>query len=152
MTEKFSERTAGVWIPLVFYAVGGIYLLGFWGLFARNAYHLLILGVASLVVSIALFSLSRWGYWLGLFIFPLLFADFAYALAFSVNIFGWYPDIPTGVFNGSLVAYLVLLVISLIFLIDRRNALKSDRFLDMLGKPFSSASRPQESKRDSAKA
>jgi hypothetical protein len=152
LTEKFSERTAGVWIPLVIYAVGGAYLLAFWGLFARAAYHLVILGVLSLIVSIALYSLSRWGYWLGLFMFPLLFADFAYALAFSVNVSGWYPDVQTAAFNGSIVIYLVLLTLSFVFLIDRRNILKSDRVLDMLGKLLSTTTKSQESKPDTSRS
>ncbi len=150
MAEKFTERTAGIWIPLVFYAVGGVYMLGFWGLFDRTAYHLVILGGISVAIAVALYSLSRWGYWLGLFTFPLLFADFAYALLFSVNVVGWYPDIPTAVFHASMVAYLVFLVLSLIFLIDRRNVLKNDRLLDLLGKPLSATPRSQESKQDSA--
>lgn len=150
MAEKFSERTAGIWIPLVIYAVGGVYSLGFWGAFDRTAYHLVILGVLSLAVAFALYSLSRWGYWLGLFAFPLLLANFAFALGFSVNLAGWNPDNTTAVFNGSLVAYLALLVFSLVFLIDRRNALKSDRVLDKLGKVFSAPTKTQESKSDSA--
>ncbi len=146
MAEKFSERTAGIWIPLVFYAVGGVYMLGFWGLFDRTAYHLVILGGISIIIAAALYLLSRWAYWLGLFTFPLLFADFAYALTFSVNVMGWYPDIPTGVFNASMVVYLVFLTFSLIFLIDRRNVLKNDRLLDLLGRPLSGAPKAQESK------
>ncbi len=150
MAEKFTERTAGIWIPLVFYAVGGVYMLGFWGLFDRTAYHLVILGGISIAITVTLYSLSRWAYWLGLFTFPLLFADFAYALVFSVNVVGWYPDIPTAVFHASMVAYLVFLVLSLIFLIDRRSVLKNDRFLDLLGNPLSAAPKSQESKQDSA--
>lgn len=150
MTEKFSERTAGIWIPLVFYAVGGAYMLGFWGLFDRTAYHLVILGGVSIVISVALYLLSRWAYWLGLFTFPLLFVDVAYALVFSVNVMGWYPDVSTGVFNASMVAYLVFLTLGFIFLIDRRNALKNGRWLDFLGKPLSAAPKAEEPSPDSA--
>ncbi len=125
-------------------------MLGFWGLFDRTAYHLVILGGISFAIAVALYSLSRWAYWLGLFIFPLLFANFAYALVFSVNVVGWYPDISTAVFHASMVAYLVFLVLSLIFLIDRRSLLKNDRLLDLLRKPLSAAPKSQESKRDSA--
>ena len=117
---------------MVFYAVGGVYLLAFWGLFSLGAYHLLALGVASLVISIALYSLSKWAYWIGLFTFPLLLVEFLYALDFSVNVVGWYPNIPTALFNASMVVYLVFLVISFLFLIDKRNTLKTDRFLDKL--------------------
>jgi hypothetical protein len=132
MTESFTERTAGIWIPTVVYAASGVYLLAFWAMFSLAAYHLLALGVASLAVAALLFSLSKWGFWVGLFAFPLLIVEFAYALLFSVNIVGWDPSATVAVFNGSMIAYLVLLCISLLLLVDRRNALRSDRFMDRL--------------------
>ena len=131
MSETFAERTAGVWFPLVFYAIGGVYLLAFWALYGRTAYHLLALGVISLIISAALYSLSKWAYWLGLFTFPLLIIEFGLSLNFSVNVVGWYPNIPTAVFNASMVIYLVFLCASLLFLIDKRSMLKGDRVLDM---------------------
>ena len=149
MEEKFTERTAGVWLPLIFYAVGGMYMLAFWGLFDRTTYHLTVLGALSIIIAVALYLLSRWAYWLGLFTFPLLLADFVYALVSSVNIVGWYPDIANAVFHASMVVYLVFLVLSVILLVDKRNTLKNDRILDMLGKPFSAASKPQEAKQHS---
>ena len=115
---------------MVFYAVGGIYLLAFWALYSLTAYHLLALGVASLVISIALYSLSKWAYWLGLFTFPFLLLELVYALAFSVSVVGWYPNISIGLFNASMVAYIIFLVFSFLFLVDKRNTLKSDRVLD----------------------
>lgn len=150
MAEKFTERTAGIWLPLIFYAVGGGYILAFWGLFDRTAYHLTILGALSIIIAVALYLLSKWAYWLGLFTFPLLFADFVYALEFSVNVVGWYPDISNALFQTSMIVYLVFLVFSLVLLIDKRNVLKNDRILDILGKPLSSMSEPQEAKRDTA--
>jgi len=139
LTESFTERTAGIWIPTVFYAVGGVFILAFWALFSLSAYHLLALGIASLVVAALLFTLSKWAYWLGLFTFPLLLAEFAYALLFSVNLAGWDPNTLVALFNGSLVAYLVLLCFSFLLLVDRRNVLKSDRLMDRLHGPASSA-------------
>jgi hypothetical protein len=130
LTESFAERTAGIWIPIVFYAAGGIYILAFWALFSLSAYHLLALGIASLLIAALLFMLSKWAYWVGLFTFPLLAVEFVYALIFSVNIAGWYPNIPVAVFNASMVIYLVLLCFSFLLLIDRRNVLKSDRIMD----------------------
>ena len=136
LAQSFTERTAGIWVPLVFYFVGGAYMLAFWGLFDRAAYHLLVLGGISIIIAIALYFLSRWAYWLGIFTFPLMFALFAWALIFSVNVVGWYPDIPNAVLNASMVVYLVFLTLSLLLLIDKRNTLKNDRVLDMLHKPF----------------
>ena len=132
MTESFTERTAGIWVPMIFYAAGGIYILAFWAIFSLSAYHLLALGIASLLVAALLFMLSKWAYWIGLFTFPLLALEFVEALIFSVNIAGWDPNIPVAVFNGSMVVYLVLLCFSFLLLIDRRNALRSDRFMDRL--------------------
>ncbi len=140
MTEKFSERTVGLWVPLGFYAIGGVYMLAFWGLFDRAAYHLLVLGGISIIIAVALYFISRWAYWLGIFTFPLLFALFAYAIAFSVNVVGWDPNIPNAVLNASMVVYLVFLTLSFLLLIDRRNTLKSDRILDMLHKPLAAPS------------
>jgi len=140
LTEEFAERTAGIWVPFVFYAVGGVYMLAFWGLFDRAAYHLLVLGGVSIIIAVALYSLSRWAYWLGLFTFPLLFALFAYALTFSVNVVGWYPNITNALLNASMILYLVFLTLSLVLLIDRRNTLKNDRILDMLRKPLTAPS------------
>ena len=133
MTESFTERTAGIWIPTVFYAVGGICIVAFWAVFSLSAYHLLALGVASILVAILLYSLSKWAYWIGLFTFPLLIIEFLYALMFSVNIAGWDPNPLGAAFNASMVAYLVLLCFSFLLLLDRRNTLKSDKFMDKLG-------------------
>jgi len=144
LAEKFTERTAGIWIPLVFYAVGGAYLLAFWALFDTTAYHLILLGGVSIIIAVALYLLSRWAYWLGLFTFPLLLTVFVFALVSSVNLVGWSPDLPSGVFQASMIAYLVFLVFAFILLIDKRNTLKNDRILDLLGRPLSaSASQPE---------
>lgn len=137
MTETFTERTAGIWIPTVFYAAGGVYMLAFWAMFSLSAYHLLALGVVSIVIAAALFSLSRWAYWFGLFTFPLLAAEFIYALIFSVNVVGWYPNPIVAVFNASMVVYLFFLCFAFLLLIDRRNTLKSDRLLDKLRESLS---------------
>ena len=137
MTESFTERTAGIWVPMVFYAAGGIYILAFWAVFSLSAFHLLALGIASILVAILLYSLSKWAYWIGLFTFPLLIVEFLYALTFSVNIAGWAPNPLVAVFNGSMVAYLLLLCLSFLLLLDRRNTLRSDTFMDKLGASIS---------------
>jgi len=132
LTESFTERTAGIWVPMVFYAAGGIYILAFWAVFSLSAYHLLALGIASILVAAFLFSLSKWAYWVGLFTFPLLVVEFLYALMFSVNIAGWNPNPVLAAFNASMVVYLVLLCFSFVLLIDKRNTLRSDKFMDKL--------------------
>jgi hypothetical protein len=146
LAEDFTERTAGIWVPLVFYAVGGAYMLAFWGMFDRTAYHLLVLGGLSIIIAVALYLLSKWAYWLGLFTFPLLLTVVAVALLGSVNLVGWYPDLPTGVFHASMITYLVFLVFAFVLLIDKRNTLKNDRILDMLGRPLSASANQPESK------
>lgn len=138
MTEKFTERTAGIWIPLVFYVVGGVYMLAFWGVYDRTAIHLTVLGAVSLIIAVALFSTSRWGFLLGLFTFPLMFAEFLYSLLWSVDLVGWNPNPQTTVFQASMILYLVFLTFSLMLLIDKRNVLKGDRLLDRLNRPATS--------------
>ena len=135
MTQEFAERTAGIWLPTIFYAVGGAYMLAFWGIFSMTAFHLAALGAISVVIAVALYSTSRWAFWLGLFTFPLLFAEFLYALLASVNMVGWNANIPTAAFQASMIVYLLFLTLSLVLLIDKRNTLKSDRILDRLKRP-----------------
>ena len=147
MTESFTERTAGIWIPTIFYAVGGIYILAFWAMFSLSAYHLLALGIASILVAALLFGLSKWAYWIGAFTFPLLVVEFVYALEFSVNVAGWDPNAFVAAFNASMVAYLLLLCLSFLLLLDRRNALKSDRFMDRLSGSVSVGEKAAETER-----
>jgi hypothetical protein len=118
---------------MAFYGASGIFILAFWAVYSLSAYHLLALGIASILIAVFLFSLSKWAYWIGLFTFPLLIVEFLYALNFSVNIAGWDPNPEVAVFNASMIVYLVLLCFSFLLLLDKRNTLKSDRFMDKLG-------------------
>ena len=131
-----NERSAGVWVALVIYLLGGAYMLAFWAL-DQTAYYLVLFGIVSLLIGIALFRVSRWAWWLGLFSFPIYFVEVAYALSTSVNFVGWYPDLPTGAFHASMIVYLVFLCLGFLLLIDRRNVLRSDNILDFLSKPLS---------------
>lgn len=145
MSDLVNERPAGVWVALVVYALDGVYMLGFWALFDRTVYLLALFGIVSVVIAGALFKMSRWAWWLGLFTFPLFFIDVAYALVASVSFVGWYPDALTAVFHGSMIVYLVFLCLAFLLLIDRRNVLRSDRVLELLNKPLSTkpATEPQ---------
>ena len=134
MSNNFNERSAGVWFALVFYALGGVYMLAFWGAFDPSAYALAALGVISVVIGVALFMLSRWGFWIGLFTFPLYLVEFIYATVSSVNLVGWFPDAVTGMFQSSMIIYLIFLCFSFILLLDRRNSLKNDRILESLNR------------------
>jgi hypothetical protein len=123
----------------VFYVAGGAYLLSFWGLFAANAYHLIALGAVSIGIAVLLYLMSRWAFWLGLFTFPLFFAEFLYALLESVNLVGWNPSPQTAAFHVSMIVYLLFLSMSVILLLDKRNTLKGDRVLDLLNRPLAAA-------------
>jgi len=134
--EVASERSAGIWVALVIYVLGGVYMLAFWVL-DPSAYYLALFGIVSLLIGLTLFRVSRWAWWLGLFSFPIFFVEVAYALLTSVNFVGWYPDLATGAFNASMIVYLVFLCLGFLLLIDRRNVLRSDNLLDSLSKPLS---------------
>ena len=139
MSNSFNERSPGVWFALIFYVVGGFYMLAFWGVFDPSAYALAALGAISVIIGVALFMLSRWGFWIGLFTFPLYLVEFVYAVMSSVNLVGWFPDAVTGAFQSSMIIYLIFLCFSFILLLDRRNALKNDRILDSLNRVITSS-------------
>ena len=131
-----NERSAGIWVALVIYVLGGVYMLAFWAL-DQVAYYLGLFGIVSILIGVALFRISRWAWWLGLFSFPILFVDVAYALLTSVNFVGWYPDLTVGAFHASMIIYLIFLCLGFLLLVDRRNVLRSDNLLDFLSKPLS---------------
>ena len=108
-------------------------MLAFWALFSLSAFHLLVLGIASILTALFLYTLSKWAYWIGLLTFPLLIIEFLYALIFSVNIAGWNPNPLVTVFNASVIIYLLLLCFSFLLLVDKRNMLHSDSMMDKLG-------------------
>jgi hypothetical protein len=142
VSDLVNERTAGVWVALVVYALEGVYMLGFWALLDPTFYVLILFGIISVMIAAALFKMSRWAWWLGLFTFPLFFIGVAYALVASVNFVGWYPDTLSALFHASMIIYLVFLCLAFLLLIDRRNVLKSDRILDLLNKPISTKPAP----------
>jgi hypothetical protein len=146
MSETFTERTAGIWLPLVFYAIGGVYMLAVWAIFDRTAFHLTALGILSIIVAVTLYMLSRWGFILGLLTFPLFFVEFLYALITSINLVGWNPNLFMSLLNASFVIYLVFLVFSAVLLIDKRNTLRSDRVLDLLRGPVQSTRKSEKPK------
>jgi len=146
MSETFAERTAGIWLPFIFYAIGGVYMLAVWAIFDRTAFHLTGLGILSMIVAVSLYMLSRWGFVLGLLTFPLFFVEFTCTLINSVNLVTWNLNLFTSLLNASFVVYLVFLVFSVILLIDKRNTLRSDRVLDLLRSPVQSTPKSERSK------
>jgi len=134
VSNSFNERSAGVWFALVFYLIGGIYMLAFWGIFDPGAYLLAVLGAISLVIGVALFMLSRWAFWIGVFTFPLYLVEFIYSVVSSVNLVGWFPDTLTGLFQSSMIVYVIFLCFSFVLLLDRRNSLKNDRIIESLNR------------------
>ena len=144
MANNFNERSPGVWFALAFYMIGGVYMLAFWGVFDPATYSLAALGAISVVISISLFMLSRWGFWIGLFTFPLYLVDFVYALVSSVNLVGWFPDAVTSIFQSSMILYLIFLCFSFLLLLDRRNTLKNDRTLELFSRTASRSQKTEE--------
>lgn len=141
-----NDRSAGIWVALIIYLLAGGYMITFWAL-DQVAYYLVLLGVVSVLIGVALFKTSRWAWWLGLFSFPIFVVDVSYALLSSVNLVGWSPDLPTGAFHASMIVYLIFLCLAFLLLVDRRNVLKSDNVLDLLSKPLSSKSTTTSGKR-----
>ena len=70
--EASSFRPVGLSIASFFYALSGIYYLTF-PIVAQDtgAWHLYAIGGASLLGAYGVFTMTRWGLWLGLLLFPL---------------------------------------------------------------------------------
>src|SRR2546423_13929415 len=84
--DTASFRPSGLSISAFFYALSGIYYLAF-PIVAQDtlAHHLYAIGVASLLGSLGVFMMKRWGLWLRVLLFPLQIVDPAFMVFAAVS-------------------------------------------------------------------
>ena len=102
-------RPVGLSFSSFFYAASGLYYL-FYPIVIQDTtlYPLYIIGGLSIVGSVGIMKVTRWGLWVGLALFPLQIVAPAFALMTALQ----YP----GVASSSIaIAYIVSLVILMFF-------------------------------------
>ena len=113
--SKDESTTAGVLRPVglsfssFFYAASGFYYLIYpFVVQDTSLYPLYIVGALSIVGSVGIMRVARWGLWVGLALFPLQIVAPAFALMTALQ----YPGVSS---SSSALAYIVSLVILMFF-------------------------------------
>src|SRR3989442_2816386 len=118
-------RPVGLSFSSFFYATSGLYYLIYpFVVQDTSLYQLYIIGAFSIVGSVGIMRVTRWGLWIGLALFPLQIVAPAFALMAALQ----YPGVAS---SSSALAYIVSLVILMFFasltfllVLDKRRTFK----------------------------
>lgn len=117
-------RPVGVSFSFIVYALAGVYYLAYTLLQDTTLYPLYIIGGLSLIGSLGLMRMSRWGLWLGLLLYPAQVVAPSFALMATLGMPGLTTDYVAIGFIASLVVLLFLTTLSFLFILDKRKSFK----------------------------
>lgn len=119
--NKFSLRT---FIPAIIFLLAGIYFIIFPILYDMSLHNLIILSSLSIISSVGLFLIRKWGLWLALALSPFIVVTVWSTFIFSRDIAGFTPNIHTEIFHITLIAWIILILVSCILLLSNRKVFK----------------------------
>jgi uncharacterized membrane protein len=128
LESKDEAVSAGVVRPIglsfssFFYAASGLYYL-IYPFVVQDAtlYHLYIIGALSIVGSVGIMRVTRWGLWIGLALFPLQIVAPAFALMTALQIPGAASSSAALAFIASLVILMFFASLTFLLVLDKRR-------------------------------
>ena len=118
-----SFRPVGLSIASFFYALSGVYYLAF-PIVAQDtgAWHLYVIGGASLLGAYGVFTMTRWGLWLGLLLFPLQIVAPASTLLTVLSYPGVWQQPIAIAFVASLFVLIFFASLTFLLVLDKRRS------------------------------
>lgn len=118
-------RPVGLSFTSISYAVAGVYYLVY-PLLVQDVtlIPLYVIGAVSVMGSLGVFRMSRWGLWLGLLVFPAQVIAPTLALQVALVSPGLARDYVVIAFAASLIVLLFLSVLSFLLILDKRRSFK----------------------------
>ncbi len=117
-------RPIGISFSFIAYGIAGVYYL-LYPLFQDiGLYPLYIIGTLSLIGSLGLMKMSRWGLWLGLILYPAQVIAPTFALLSTLGGPGLLTNYTDLAFVASLVALVFLTTLSFLLILDKRKSFK----------------------------
>lgn len=118
-----SFRPLGLSIASFFYALSGVYYLAF-PIVAQDtgAWHLYVIGGASLLGAYGVFTMTRWGLWLGLLLFPLQIVAPASTLLTVLSYPGVWQQPIAIAFVASLFVLIFFASLTFLLVLDKRRS------------------------------
>ena len=117
-------RPIGVSFSVLAFATVGVYYLVYPVVQDPALIPLYIIGGLSLVASLGLMRMARWGLWLGLLMYPPQIIAPALALATTLETPGFTTYYVAIIFAASLVALIFISTLSFLFILDKRKSFK----------------------------
>jgi hypothetical protein len=123
VAEASSFRPVGLTIASFFYALSGIYYLAF-PIVAQDtgAWHLYAIGATSLLGAYGVFTMTRWGLWLGLLLFPLQMVAPASTLLTVLSYPGVWQQPIAIAFVASLFVLMFFASLTFLLVLDKRRS------------------------------
>lgn len=118
-----TVKSSGLLFSAIFYIAAGLYLLAFL-IYDPTIITSYILGVLCVTSGIGVYMVKRWGLWLSLASFPLIFTAAVSTLNYSIKMVGFTLNPATLLFNISLILYLIFSVLAFLTLLDKRKEFK----------------------------
>ena len=118
-------RPVGLSFSSFFYAISGLYYL-IYPLVVQDTtlYPLYIIGALSIVGSVGIMRVTRWGLWVGLALFPLQIVAPSFALMTALQ----YPGVSSSstalVYIASLVILMFFASLTFLLVLDKRRSFK----------------------------
>jgi hypothetical protein len=118
-------RPVGLSFSSLFYAISGLYYL-IYPLVVQDTtlYPLYIIGALSIVGSVGIMRVTRWGLWVGLALFPLQIVAPSFALMTALQ----YPGVASSstalVYIASLVILMFFASLTFLLVLDKRRSFK----------------------------
>src|SRR3989441_3632988 len=118
-------RPVGLSFSSFFYAASGLYYLIYpFVVQDTSLYQLYTLGALSIVGSVGIMRMMRWGLWVGLALFPLQIVAPAFALMAALQ----YPGVASSstalAYIGSLVVLMFFASLTFLLVLDKRRSFK----------------------------
>jgi hypothetical protein len=118
-------RPVGLSFSSFFYAASGLYYLIYpFVVQDTSLYPLYIIGALSMVGSVGIVRVTRWGLWVGLALFPFQIAAPAYALMAALQIPGAASSSAALAFITSLVILMFFASLTFLLVLDKRRTFK----------------------------
>lgn len=123
MKFKLKPERPGMLLASLFYAVVGVVLVSILVLNSFRLFHVGVLAVLNLILAYGLFRMKKWSV-------KLLAALFLPQVVFGVitlySVMGWtFPPVwETTAFNLSLIVYVILCFVSLVYVLAKRKDFK----------------------------
>ncbi|MCW4033057.1 MAG: hypothetical protein NWF08_06650 [Candidatus Bathyarchaeota archaeon] len=122
--NRTNKLSLGIIFPAIIFLLAGIYFIFFPVLYDMSLYNLIILSSLCIISSAGLFLVRKWGLWLALALSPFIAVTVWSAFIFSRNIAGLNPNIHTEIFQITLIVWIILILLSCIFLLSNRKVFK----------------------------